>query len=58
MKRYQIQYNIGKAKYVVSFHNGVTKHQDGSAFFQVRIFKNKRALNAFIKELRANGYTN
>lgn len=49
--------NIGKAKYTVNFHDGIKTHNDGSAFFDIRIFSNKRKLNLFIKELILSGYT-
>lgn len=56
MKRYYIQYNVGKVKYFLSYHNGEKKHKDGSDFFDVRTFKNKRALNAAIQVLHQEGY--
>lgn len=55
-KSYLIQYNLGKARYAVSFHNGDKKHDDGSDFYDLRIFKNKKALNLFIVSLKNNGY--
>ena len=56
-KRFHQTDNIGKAKYTVSFHDGKTKHKDGSDFFGIRIFKNKPSLERFKKELRKKGYT-
>ena len=56
MKIFYLQYNIGKAKYVVCHHDGVQKHRDGSIFFDVTIFKNKRRLNQFLDRLQSNGY--
>lgn len=56
MKRFYIRYNIGKAKYVVCHHNGNKTHQDGSDFFDIAIFKNKKKLNEFISTLQSNGY--
>lgn len=55
-KRYREQHGIGKAKYTVSFHDGKKKHPDGSDFFGMKIFKNKKALNDFIAELKKDGY--
>lgn len=55
-KEYYLQHNIGKAKYVVSFHNGVKTHKDGSAFYDIMIFRNKPAVESFIKELSDKGY--
>jgi hypothetical protein len=58
MKTYNIQYNIGKAKYVVNFHDGVKTHKDGSRFFDIAIFHNKKKMNLFIKKLKDEGYEN
>jgi len=58
MKTYNINYNIGKCKYVVNYHNGIKTHTDGSLFFDLKIFKNKKSLNDFVKQLDANGYIN
>jgi hypothetical protein len=55
-KDYYIQHNIGKAKYVVSYHNGTDTHKDGSKFYNVKLFKNKKNLNNFIQELTKDGY--
>ena len=57
MKKFYIQYGIGHAKYLVSFHDGIKKHNDGSEFFDIRIFKNKKSLNEFVNKLYADGYT-
>jgi len=54
--RYYIQYNVGKAKYVVNHHDGIKKHGDGSNFYDVTIFKNKKKLTKFIDDLCNNGY--
>ena len=48
--------NIGRAKYVVNYHDGIKKHNDGSDFFDMAIFKNKKKLNAFINDLYRDGY--
>jgi hypothetical protein len=55
-KEFYIQYNIGKAKYVVSYHDGIKKHSDESNFFDIKIFKNKKLLNVFVNELKSEGY--
>jgi len=57
MKTYYIRDNIGKCKYTVRFHDGA-KNKDGSPFFDLRIFRNKKTRDAFIKGLLAEGYTN
>ena len=56
MKTFYWQNNIGKAKYLVSFHDGVKTHRDGSQFFDIRIFRNKGGLNEFIDQLLSDGY--
>lgn len=49
--------NIGRAKYVVSFHDGVKTHRDGSPFYDIAIFRNRKAMEEFLFSLRAQGYT-
>ena len=56
MKRFYTQNGIGKAKYTVSFHDGEKKNRDGSDFFDIRIFKNKKSRDEFIKGLLGSGY--
>lgn len=56
MKQYNIQYNIGKVKYVVNFHDGISTHKDGSSFFGIAIFRNKRKMNKYITNLKKEGY--
>lgn len=46
--------NVGSAKYVVSYSEGKKKHKDGSEFYDVAIFKSKRAKNQFITALNKN----
>lgn len=55
-KVYYIMHNVGKAKYVLNFHDGVQTHKDGSPFFGINIFKNKKKLAAEIKRLTELGY--
>lgn len=56
MKTFILKQNIGKAKYVVKFHDGVKQHPDGSPFSDIAIFTNKKKLNAFTKALSSSGY--
>ena len=56
-KVYNVMNNIGKAKYVVSFHDGIKTHKDGSRFSDIRIFSNKKKMNSFIKELNSEEYS-
>jgi len=55
-KRYSEMSNVGTAKYIVNFHDGIKKHSDGSDFFDIRIFKNKEEKNKFINDLEEKGY--
>lgn len=57
IKVFNIQLNIGRAKYIVNHHDGAKVNKDGSPAFDCRIFKNKKKMEAFIKELRRDGYT-
>lgn len=57
MKQFNIRHNVGKSKYVVNYHDGVKTHQDGSPFFDIAIFTNKKDLNAYVKSLVEQGYT-
>ena len=56
MKNFNIKTNIGKAKYVVNFHDGEKKHNDGSPFYDIAIFSNKKELNKFVNSLKAENY--
>lgn len=55
-REYYLQTNIGKSKYVVSYHDGVATHRDGSPFYGISIFKNKKKAEACMKELAKKGY--
>jgi hypothetical protein len=57
MKEFNLMYNIGKAKYVINMHDGIQTHKDGSKFFGIEIFSNKRKFNKRIKEYVEMGYT-
>lgn len=56
-KRYNIMYNIGKAKYVINTHNGLDKHKDGGNFYGIEIYSNKRKFIKAINHLKRKGYT-
>jgi len=55
-KWYHTMTGVGKAKYVVNFHNGVSTHKDGSAFYDVALFSNKRVFARFVRDLEKQGY--
>jgi hypothetical protein len=56
MKRYYLMDNVGSAKYTVNFHDGQSKHKDGSDFFDIKIFKSKKAVDKFVLGLHRDGY--
>ena len=56
MKIYYEQWMGGKIKYTVNYHDGVNMHKDGSPFYNVSTFKNKKKKNDFIKKLISEGY--
>ena len=43
-KRYYQQDRVGSTKYSISYHDGKKKHKDGSDFFDIQTFKNKKDL--------------
>lgn len=52
-----VQYNVGrKGNYIVNFHDGEKTHKDGSPFFDMRIFRNKKEFEKFQKQLKEEGY--
>ena len=55
-KMFRTGHNIGKAKYTVSEHDGVQTHKDGSPFFGIAIFRNKKKMQAYVRKLMAEGY--
>ena len=56
-KTFNVQNNIGKAKYTVNYHDGEKTHADGSPFFDIAIFKSKVKLANFLDSLRNLGYS-
>jgi hypothetical protein len=55
-RKFYTQTNVGTAKYLVNHHDGIKKHDDGSEFFDVTIFKNKKKFDQFVATLKSNGY--
>ena len=55
-KRYYQQNRVGSAKYTISYHDGKKKHKDGSDFFDIQTFKNKKDLAKFVNALHKGGY--
>lgn len=57
MKRFRVNFNVGKVKYLVSYSDGTKFHKDGSVFYDIATFKNRVAFDKFIKELKEKNYT-
>ena len=55
-KRYNQKNNVCKSKYVISYHDGKKKHKDGSDFFDIQTFRNKKDLAKFVNALHRGGY--
>lgn len=47
---------VGHAKYTINFYDGVRKEKDGSPFYDVRIFSNKKKMEEFEQSLLKEGY--
>jgi hypothetical protein len=55
-KAYYRMDRIGHAKYTINFNDGVKKNKDGSAFYDIRIFSNKKKMAEFERSLLKEGY--
>lgn len=55
-KNFNLMSGIGRAKYVINYHDGVKIHKDGSPFYDISIHSNKRKANKFCSELKSDGY--
>jgi len=47
---YNIMYNVGEVKYLVNYYTG-KKYKDGSKFYDIATFKNKKKMEKFINSL-------
>lgn len=56
MKQFNIQYNVGKVKYLVNYHNGIKLFDDGSMFFDIATFTDKEKFKVFKESLIMKGY--
>ena len=55
-KKFNTKYNVGKAKYVINYHDGKKTHKDGSPFYDLATFKNMKDFMAYKKKLKYEGY--
>lgn len=56
-KCFKINPPIGTARHSVSYNDGVKAHEDGSPFFDIKIFRTKIEKARFVRELTNQGYT-
>lgn len=56
LRTFHTQYNVGRVRYAVSYHDGKKTHPDGSRFYDLATFGNKRAHAKFCADLKAQGY--
>jgi hypothetical protein len=56
MKLFYQQDGIGKVRYVINYYDGVQRHPDGSPFYGIYTFQNKKALMLCRAELLREGY--
>jgi hypothetical protein len=55
-KLYYTMNNVGKAKYVVNYHDGSKTHKDGSPFYDIDIFSNRKDFDKAVNKLESEGY--
>lgn len=55
-KVYNTMLNVGNTKYVINYHDGIKTHEDGSPFFDINTFSNKKEFEKEIKKLEKDGY--
>jgi len=57
-KTFYTGYRVGSrtGRYTVSFYDGVKTHEDGSQFFDLEMFSNKKDFTQFLKDLEKEGY--
>lgn len=55
-KLYTTQMNVGRAKYVLNYHDGSKTHKDGSPFYDIDIFSNRKDFDKAVKKLESEGY--
>jgi hypothetical protein len=55
MKHFYRIDNIGTVKYTINYYDGKSKHSDGSDFFNIKTFKNKKVV---CNKIFLGGYMN
>ena len=54
--RFNVMFNVGTAKYVINYHTTGEKHTDGSPFYGIKTFQNRKDFDTCIKSLKDQGY--
>jgi len=49
---YYVMYNVGTVKYLVNYYDGVQTHKDGSPFYKIETFKNKKKNECFYQKIK------
>jgi hypothetical protein len=49
-KEYYLMENVGRARYTVNFHDGASTHKDGSDFYDIRIFRNRKEVQDLVRK--------
>jgi hypothetical protein len=55
-KLYYTMNNVGKAKYTIHSHDGNKTHKDGSPFYDIDIFSNRKDFDKAVEKLESEGY--
>lgn len=56
-KLYSFSFNLGRrAKYCINYHNGQAMNPDGSNFWGIRIFSNKKEFDKAVRLFQLRGY--
>ena len=56
MKTYNTMHIGPGTRSIVNHHDGIQTHKDGSPFFGIAIFHNKRKQAKFVNQLKRDGY--
>jgi hypothetical protein len=51
-KQFRIDPQIGRVRYPVSTYDGESHHGDGSPFWGISCFNNKRKMERYIREMK------
>lgn len=55
-KSFYTKDNVGSSKYTINYYDGKDTHKDGSPFYGIKTFKNKKKYEKAISDLKSQGY--